>query len=51
MQGISLSGCMLAAGFLYERVGVLSYLAMALVALVGASIAAAVWMRSPASRA
>lgn len=49
MQGITLSGCMLLAGFLFERVGLLSYLAMALVALVGASIAAAVWMRSPAS--
>jgi PPP family 3-phenylpropionic acid transporter len=50
MQGITLSGCMLLAGFLYERVGMLSYLAMALTALVGSLIAAAVWMRQSASR-
>jgi hypothetical protein len=51
MQGITLSGCMLLAGFLYERVGMLSYLAMALVALAGGLIAAVVWLRSVASRA
>ena len=46
MQGITLSGCMLLAGFLYERVGMLSYLAMALMALLGGLIALAVWLRS-----
>lgn len=44
-QGITLSFCMLMAGFLFERVGMLSYLAMALVALVGVLVAASVWLR------
>lgn len=44
-QGITLSVCMLMGGFLFERVGMLSYLAMAVVALMGALIAAAVWLR------
>lgn len=45
-QGVTLSFCMLLAGFLYERVGMLSYLAMAVVALCGGLIAAGVWMRA-----
>ena len=38
-QGVTLSFCMLLAGFLYERVGAMSYLAMAVVALCGGLIA------------
>ncbi len=45
-QGITLSFCMLLAGFLYERVGMLSYLAMAVVALCGGLIAAGAWLRA-----
>lgn len=45
-QGVTLSVCMLLAGFLYERVGTLSYLAMAPVALCGALIAGVVWLRA-----
>jgi PPP family 3-phenylpropionic acid transporter len=45
-QGITLSFCMLLAGFLYERVGALSYLAMAVVALCGGLIAGIVWLRA-----
>lgn len=45
-QGITLGFCMLLAGFLYERVGMLSYLAMAVVALCGGLIAAGVWLRA-----
>ena len=45
-QGITLSFCMLLAGFLYERVGAMSYLAMAVVALCGGLIAGIVWLRA-----
>jgi PPP family 3-phenylpropionic acid transporter len=45
-QGITLSFCMLLAGFLYERVGMLSYLAMAVVALCGGLIAGGIWLRA-----
>ena len=45
VQGVTLSACMLLAGSLYEAIGVASYGAMAVIALVGAVIAAAVWMR------
>lgn len=51
VQGVTLSASMLLAGGLYEAVGVASYGAMALTALVGASIAIAVWMRTPETRA
>lgn len=47
-QGITLSVCMLFAGFLFERVGALSYLAMALVALCGGVIAVVAWRRGAA---
>ena len=47
MQGITLSACMLLAGLMYEAVGVASYAAMAVTALVGASMTVAVWMRMP----
>ena len=39
VQGVTLSACMLLAGVLYEAVGVASYGAMAVTALIGASIA------------
>jgi MFS transporter, PPP family, 3-phenylpropionic acid transporter len=42
MQGITLGGCMLLAGLLYERVGVQSYWAMALAAGLGGIIALSV---------
>jgi PPP family 3-phenylpropionic acid transporter len=47
VQGITFSACMLLAGTLYEAIGVASYGAMAVIALIGAVIAAIVWMRMP----
>ena len=46
MHGITLSVCMLIAGFLFERAGMMSYLAMAVVALCGGLIAVGVWSRA-----
>ncbi len=51
VQGITLSACMLLAGVLYEAVGVASYGAMAVTALIGASIALVVWMRTRDAKA
>jgi PPP family 3-phenylpropionic acid transporter len=45
LQGVTLSACMLLAGILFERVGVASYGAMALTALIGTAITAVVWVR------
>jgi hypothetical protein len=42
---------MLLAGTLYEVIGVASYGAMAITALVGALITAAVWMRMADAKA
>jgi PPP family 3-phenylpropionic acid transporter len=45
LQGLTLSACMLLAGFLYASIGVASYAAMALVAFLGGCIAAAAMRR------
>lgn len=45
VQGVTFSACMLLAGTLYEVIGVASYGAMAIIALIGAVIAALVSMR------
>ena len=50
LQGVTLSVCMLLAGVLYEAVGVASYAAMALAALIGAAIAAGAMLYSSGSR-
>lgn len=47
VQGVTMSACMLLAGSLYEVIGVLSYAAMAMVALAGALITVAVLIRMP----
>jgi NADH:ubiquinone oxidoreductase subunit 6 (subunit J) len=47
VQGITFSACMLLAGTVYEVIGAASYGAMAVIALIGAVIAAIVWMRMP----
>jgi len=51
VQGVTMSACMLLAGTLYEVIGVASYGAMAITALVGALITAAVWMRMADAKA
>ena len=50
MQGVTLSGCMLLSGILYQAAGVASYGAMALVALTGGIIVAVVQMRASVPR-
>jgi PPP family 3-phenylpropionic acid transporter len=50
VQGVMFSACMLLAGALYDVIGAASYGAMAVIALVGAVTAAAVWMRMPDAR-
>lgn len=47
MQGITLSASMLLAGLAFEAVGVASYGAMAVIALMGTAITVVVWMRTP----
>lgn len=51
VQGVTFSACMLLAGALYEAVGVASYSAMALTALVGTAIVAIVMARHSDSKA
>jgi MFS transporter, PPP family, 3-phenylpropionic acid transporter len=47
LQGITLSGGMLLAGILYERIGVASYGAMAAIAFIGGALTLFVWKRMP----
>ena len=51
VQGVTLSASMLLAGVLYQAVGAASYGAMAVTALIGASIAIVVWMRMRGAKA
>jgi PPP family 3-phenylpropionic acid transporter len=46
VQGVTFSACMLLAGVLYEAVGVASYGAMALTALIGTAITATMLVRA-----
>lgn len=50
LQGVTYSACMLLAGILYEAIGVVSYGAMALIALAGAAITAIVLIRGSGTR-